>query len=438
MMRQHIDKACLWLYVVRKKHYLCGKESITMIQEYKINGISETWLHQPGMMVYVETEYNEAVNCFINYNHDEICRWCSEHGLVFIYAPNFIYRCGAELIEYMVGEQVWSKFLDSTTIVLKKTLSDSSFSQIKGTSLLFTEDSCDSVSSYLIDEKDIKTSFEKILAYYHQRSVSTIEKELFVECPVRLLELEKKTDLRNGIRLSIRRDKETDKRIKNEIKVIFNKFLSNSSQMLAEDEEEEEKHSCRFRVVDWDEFVEKPSSHKEEIDDGLNKEDDIDMHLFQEAQNAIVKLLERGYSKETIWALLIPMQELSPIHVTQDYRIELSLYGKEIELPPVQKAIYLLFLKHPEGIYFKNLPDYEEELYHLYRKLAIRGTKDKHIQTVKDLVNPLGNSMNEKCSLIKKRILAIYDDSLAKHYYISGEKGELKRIDMKPEMITWE
>ena len=98
----------------------------------------------------------------------------------------------------------------------------------------------------------------------------------------------------------------------------------------------------------------------------------------------------------------------------------------------------MLFLKHPEGIYFKNLPDYEEELYHIYRKLAIRGTKEKHIQTVKDLVDPLSNSMNEKCSLIKKRISAILDDCMAKHYYISGEKGELKRIDMKPEMIVWE
>jgi hypothetical protein len=28
-----------------------------------------------------------------------------------------------------------------------------------------------------------------------------------------------------------------------------------------------------------------------------------------------------GYSKETIWALLVPMQELSHIHVTKDYSI---------------------------------------------------------------------------------------------------------------------
>ena len=121
-----------------------------MIKEYTIDGITGSWLHQPGMMVYVETEFNGPVNRFIDYNYDEINRWCKEHGLIFIYAPNFIYRFGTELIEYMVGKLVWSKFLDSTSIVLKKTLPDSSFSQIKGASLLFSNDSSDSVFSYLI------------------------------------------------------------------------------------------------------------------------------------------------------------------------------------------------------------------------------------------------------------------------------------------------
>ena len=60
-----------------------------MIKEYTITGITDTWLHQPGMMVYVETEFNGPVNRFIDYNYNEINRWCKEHGLIFIYAPNY-------------------------------------------------------------------------------------------------------------------------------------------------------------------------------------------------------------------------------------------------------------------------------------------------------------------------------------------------------------
>ena len=60
----------------------------------------------------------------------------------------------------------------------------------------------------------------------------------------------------------------------------------------------------------------------------------------------------------------------------------------------------------------------------------------KHFTTILNLVNPLSNSMNEKCSIIKKRELDVLDDSLAKHYYISGDKGEVKRIDINPGMIV--
>jgi hypothetical protein len=46
--------------------------------------------------------------------------------------------------------------------------------------------------------------------------------------------------------------------------------------------------------------------------------------------------------------------------------------------------------------------------------------------------------MNEKCSIIKKRVTALLDDELARHYYISGGKGEIKKINISPTMIVWE
>jgi hypothetical protein len=280
--------------------------------------------------------------------------------------------------------------------------------------------------------------------------MSEIEKELF-------------NDPLDALRIAFCKEK-IDHRIKsspneNEMKwktKISVKFASLIDKILDEDEEEcrvkpQERNEVildklKCNIGDYERQARRRDIHTNQslFTDELSQEisieqnDVIDTTLLQEAQVAIAKLLDMGYSKETIWALLVPMQELSPIQVTKDYRIILPLYRKEIKLPPIQQAIYLLFLKHPEGIYFKNLSDYEEELYFLYRKLAFRGANVRHIQTIKDLVNPLNNSMNEKCSNIKKRVLAILDDSLAKHYYISGCKGELKRIDINPEMIIWE
>ena len=82
--------------------------------------------------------------------------------------------------------------------------------------------------------------------------------------------------------------------------------------------------------------------------------------------------------------------------------------------------------------------DYQDELFHIYRKIAIRGVRQKHVETITDLVNPLSNSMNEKCSIIKKRVTALLDDELARHYYISGGKGEIKKINISPQLIIWE
>ena len=65
------------------------------------------------------------------------------------------------------------------------------------------------------------------------------------------------------------------------------------------------------------------------------------------------------------------------------------------------KALYLLFLNHPEGIEFKNLVDYREELLQLYQKIGNRIDMDKITETVNRLVNPLDNAINEKCSRIK-------------------------------------
>ena len=47
-----------------------------------------------------------------------------------------------------------------------------------------------------------------------------------------------------------------------------------------------------------------------------------------------------------------------------------------------QKAVYLLFLNHPEGILFKHLPDYREELTEIYVKLKPYGMSERQIMIV--------------------------------------------------------
>ena len=113
--------------------------------------------------------------------------------------------------------------------------------------------------------------------------------------------------------------------------------------------------------------------------------------------------------------------KLSRLQITKDYRFFLVDYNnKEVELQPVHKAVYLLFLAHPEGIEFKKLGNYREELTKYYMATAKLMDKEKIIEGVDHLVNPLDNAINEKCSRIKKVFLDMMDEYAASYYIISG------------------
>jgi len=112
---------------------------------------------------------------------------------------------------------------------------------------------------------------------------------------------------------------------------------------------------------------------------------------------------------------------LSRLLITKDYRIILVDYdNKEVEMTPVHKAVYLLFLNHPEGIEFKKLSDYRDELLGYYMATAKLMDKQTIAESVDMLVNPLNNSINEKCSRIKSIFLNMMDQYTANYYIISG------------------
>ena len=112
---------------------------------------------------------------------------------------------------------------------------------------------------------------------------------------------------------------------------------------------------------------------------------------------------------------------LSRLLITADFRFILTDYDNlEIELQPVHKAVYLLFLAHPEGIEFKKLGDYREELARYYMATARWMDREKIEESVNHLTNPLDNAINEKCSRIKKAFSNVMDEYRASYYIISS------------------
>lgn len=124
------------------------------------------------------------------------------------------------------------------------------------------------------------------------------------------------------------------------------------------------------------------------------------------------------------------------ITITKECRILLG--DKEIKMEPIVKSIYLLFLKHPEGIAFKCLPDYRKELSSIYCLIRPLGLNDRVIQSIEDVTNPLLNSINEKCSRVKAAFSGSIDDALLSNYIITGKSGDPKKILLSRDLVIWE
>lgn len=66
------------------------------------------------------------------------------------------------------------------------------------------------------------------------------------------------------------------------------------------------------------------------------------------------------------------------------------------------------------------------------------GGRVKQEQSIRDITDPCNNSINEKCARIREAFVCNFDDRLAKNYYVTGKRGEVKRIKLDESMIIWE
>ena len=161
--------------------------------------------------------------------------------------------------------------------------------------------------------------------------------------------------------------------------------------------------------------------------------------------DVLYKFYEGQRCDKTIWRLgfhddkLKHQIKFSRITITKEGAVLLTDYdNREVKMEPMTKAVYLLYLRHPEGIAFKQLPDFRKEMADLYVKIKPFGLNDRVLKSIEDVTNPLLNSINEKCSRIKAAFLSEVDASLADHYYIIGKGGEEKKITLPRNLVLWE
>ncbi len=170
-------------------------------------------------------------------------------------------------------------------------------------------------------------------------------------------------------------------------------------------------------------------------DDRFEKESE---ELISEFRERIKALRNKGVSMMFLHSIIDMEEKLSRLIVTKDYKIILPDYDNmEIEMAALPKAVFLLFLKHPEGIRFKELPEHYDELMQIYLSLNPMGGRQRQENSIRSVTDPIGNSINEKCARVREAFISRFNDRLAKNYYITGKRGEPKRITLDKQLIVW-
>ena len=145
-----------------------------------------------------------------------------------------------------------------------------------------------------------------------------------------------------------------------------------------------------------------------------------------------------GISIEDLARLLNEKAKISRLIIKPSGTILLADYDdKEVKMDDLTKALYFLYLLHPEGIRQKELIDYKDELLDLYLKITRRDDLDEIRFSVESLLFD-ENRINVSMSRIKKAFRDLFGDWLAKTYYIDGTAGKARSIKLNRDYVIWE
>ncbi len=152
------------------------------------------------------------------------------------------------------------------------------------------------------------------------------------------------------------------------------------------------------------------------------------------------KLRSLGLSESALRFLMGRMApKLSHMTITRHAKIILDDYaGREVKMDDKTKALYFLYLRHPEGLSIKDLPEHTKELMDLYQSISGRDNPEAMRQTIENLADPFQNNANISLSRIKKAFVQAFSEALARSYYVNGERGGLRYITLPRNLVTWE
>lgn len=154
------------------------------------------------------------------------------------------------------------------------------------------------------------------------------------------------------------------------------------------------------------------------------------------------RLLNRDFLEEVT---RIPEETPAPsVHpsclvITENtYSVLLPDWDKEFHFTTQVKALYILFLNHPEGIRMKEIADYKKEFTHIYLQITTWSDVERLREIVDKLLDVCNrNALDAKKSQCNRMIReTISDKNLQKFYEIEVHPGEPHKINLDRSLVS--
>ena len=360
----------------------------------------------PKQIIYVENTYDKDVNDFIVRNYECICNNFTSQGYEFVYLPLLSSRFNMEVRRYYNPTCTISRNIPiKSSVILDFMAHPENRGNIK--------------PSLLYYEPNIKQSQDEPLTLRAIAINSIISPDCEYEKYLKVI-IANKDDGQNKekqVSYSISRD-----------------YQENESYSLSRGEEDSGSSYLDILYNQLSQtHASPPISYAE-----LTFDTEV-VQLADEIRERLGRLKQKGISQYALASLLIGPVKPSRMVITPDFRILLPDYNNmEIEMTPLVKAVYFLFLIHPKGIPFKHLADYRHILLNIYCDIRGGCLTDEMAKSVEMVTNPHNNSINEKCARIREAFVKKFDERIAEPYIIQGKRGEPKLISLPRKMVEWQ
>ena len=134
-------------------------------------------------------------------------------------------------------------------------------------------------------------------------------------------------------------------------------------------------------------------------------------------------------------------EEAEPVELFIDEHYMIRMGGADgmiLQLRPLVKTLFILFLKHPEGILLKHRDCFREELEQIYSTINPNIDREDVKARIARLVDLQDNSFSEKASVLNARLEELLPEGIVESYKIQGYNGRPRRIELNPLLVHWE